>query len=50
MHWDPAVRFVANHCKDGFQDFDETDVDVGPTCRAAEMPPEGIPAAATPAP
>jgi hypothetical protein len=50
MHWDPVVRFVANHCKDGFQDFDETDVDVGPTCRAAEMPPEGIPAAATPAP
>ncbi len=31
-HWDPALHFVANYCKDGVQDFDEIGVDTGPSC------------------
>ncbi|MET0284780.1 MAG: putative metal-binding motif-containing protein [Polyangiales bacterium] len=31
-HWDPNLRFVANHCEDGIQDMGETGVDTGGRC------------------
>lgn len=31
-HWDPAVEYFANHCKNGRQDADETAVDTGSNC------------------
>lgn len=31
-HFDPRVEFVANHCKNGLQDFGETGVDTGGAC------------------
>ncbi len=32
VHWDPALDFIANHCKDGVQDYGETGVDAGGPC------------------
>jgi hypothetical protein len=31
-HWDPARRFIANHCLDGVQNFGEAGVDTGGDC------------------
>ncbi len=35
IHYNPAQRLIANHCKDGMQDFDESGVDVGGDCLSA---------------
>lgn len=53
-HWDPKVHFVANHCRDGIQDFDEVAVDEGPSCGASAASAvavrAGLPPAGTPTP
>jgi hypothetical protein len=55
-HWDPALDFVSNHCKDGVQDYDETAVDSGPSCLPQRSqpvrfaPPPREPARSTPTP
>jgi hypothetical protein len=38
-HWDPSLDFIANHCRDGRQDFNETGVDSGGHCAQVIVAP-----------